>query len=357
MTPCILLRKSLPAMAAAALLAGAAGAVLTVATNAQAQSAAEFYKGRQITILVASGVGGGYDTYARAYIRHAVRHMPGDPTFVPKNLPAAGGIVAANTLYNASERDGSVIAALTNGVMMDPLFGTPGVQFDALKMNWIGSIGKLQNICATWHASPIRTIKDARSREIVVGASGATANSAIVPKIVNSLLGTKFKVVTGYDPGAGIRLAMERGETEGICGMSWSTLKASNPDWVRDNKLNVFLQLAFDKHPELPNVPSAIDLIEDDDDKRVLELILIRQETGRPLVAPPDVPADRLAALREAFAATMKDPAFLAEADKLQLEIDPLDHRQTAALMQRAYQAPKAVVARAAELILPPKKQ
>lgn len=335
-------------------------AALLLADPAAAQTTGDspesFYNNRQITILIASGVGGGYDTYARAFARHASRHIPGHPGFVPKNLPAAGGIVAANTLYNAAERDGSVIAALTNGVPMDPLLGTSGVQFDALKLTWIGSIGKLQNVCATWHASPIKTIDDARKREVIVGAAGPTSNSAIVPKIVNALLGTQFKVITGYDPGAGIRLALEKGETEGICGLSWSTLKASNPDWVRDHKLNVFLQLAFDKHPELPDVPSAIDLITDDTDRRTLELILIRQETGRPIAAPPDVPADRLAALRKAFDATMADPRFLAEAEKLQMEVDPLSHDQVEALLKKAYSAPKPIVERAAALILPPKK-
>lgn len=338
--------------------AGLAALLMAQPAAAQTGGADEaFYKNRQITILIASGVGGGYDTYARAFARHAVRHIPGNPSFVPKNLPAAGGLVAANTLSNAAERDGTVIAALTNGVPMDPLFGVEGVQFDALKLGWIGSIGKLQNICATWHASPVKTIADARKREVIVGASGSTANSAIVPNIVNALLGTKFKVITGYDPGAGIRLAMEKGETEGICGMSWSTLKASNPDWVRDRKLNVFLQLAFDKHPELSEVPSALDLITDEDNKRVLELILIRQETGRPIAAPPGVPAGRLAVLRRAFDATMADPRFLAEADKLQMEVDPLRHDQMEALLKKAYGAPKPVVARAAALILPPKKK
>lgn len=312
-----------------------------------------FYKNRQITILIASSVGGGYDTYARAFVRHASRNIPGHPRFVPKNLPAAGGLAAANTLYNASGRDGTVIAALTNGVGMDPLFGTPGVQFDAPRLSWIGSIGKLQSICATWHTSPVKSVADARKREVIVGASASTANSAMAPNILNALLGTRFKVIAGYDPGAGIRRAMETGETEGICGISWSTLKASNPDWVRDGKLNVFLQMAFDKHPDLPSVPSALDLITNDDDRRVLELILIRQETGRPIAAPPDVPADRLAILRHAFDATMADAQFLAEADRLRMEVEPLHHDQVETLLEKAYSAPRPIVARAAALILP----
>jgi tripartite-type tricarboxylate transporter receptor subunit TctC len=318
-----------------------------------AQSVADFYRGKQITLLIASGAAGGYDTYARVFARHVSRHIPGEPAIVPKNLPAAGGLTAANTLYAVSGHDGLTIGALTNGVAMDPLFGNPGARFDAQKFSWIGSMGKLQNICATWIDSPVRSIDAAKAREVVVAAAGATSNTSIVPRVLNALIGTRFKIVAGYDPGAGLNLALEGHEVEGICGLSWSTLRASRPDWIRERKLNVILQMAFDKLPELGAVPSALDLVNDPVSRQVLELILIRQEMGRPLVAPPDVPADRVAALRAAFAATMTDPEFLAEAERFQMEIEPLGGDAVAKLLAKAYATPREIVARAAELVEP----
>lgn len=332
--------------------AGAALACLALAGPAFAQQ--DFYKDRQISMLVASGVGGGYDVYARALGRHMPRHIPGSPVFVARNMPTAGGLTAANMLYNTSERDGSVIAALTNGVPMDPLFGVKEAKFDGRKFSWIGSMGKLQNVCATWHESPVKTIQDAVGKEVVVGASGPTSNSSIMPRIANEVLGTRFRVITGYDPSAGLNKALETREVDGICGLGWSTLTASRPDWVRDNKLNVLVQFGFEKLPDLPNVPSALDLITDPQKKAILELILVRQETGRPILAPPGVPADRMAILRKAFDLTMKDDLFLAEAKKLQLDIDPLDAAAVEKLLANAYAAPKPVVDAAARLVTAP---
>jgi tripartite-type tricarboxylate transporter receptor subunit TctC len=329
---------------------GFALAAMIAALPASAQAPQPFYKGKQVIMLIASGAGGGYDTYARSLARHMGRHIPGTPSIVPKNVPGAGGLIAANTLYNSAAPDGLTFAALTNGAAMDPLFGETAARFDGQKFNWLGSIGKLENICVTWKGSPITRIEQARAKEITVSATGATGNSAIMPRIVNQLLGTRFKVIGGYAEGAGQTLALERGEVDGICGLSYSTLKASRPDWFRDNKLNVILQIGLQKLKDLPNVPSAIDLVTDPDSRRVLELILIRQEMGRPFAMPPGVPADRVAILRQAFNATLKDPAFLAEAGKLQLEIDPLTGPQIAALLKTAYSAPKPIVARAAQL-------
>ncbi len=329
-----------------------AGALLAAAIPAGA-CAQDFYKDRQISMLVASGVGGGYDVYARALGRHMPRHIPGNPVFVARNMPTAGGLTAANTLYNTSERDGSVIAALTNGVPMDPLFGVKEAKFDGRKFSWIGSMGKLQNVCATWHSSPIKTIQDAQAREVVVGASGTTSNSSIMPRIANEVLGTKFRVINGYDPSSGLNKALESGEVEGICGLGWSTLTASRPDWVRDNRLNVLVQFGFEKLADLPNVPSALDLVTSAEKRAILELILVRQETGRPILGPPDVPADRLAILRRAFDATMKDAEFLTEAKKLQLDIDPLNAAEIEKLLAKAYDAPKNIVEAATRLVVP----
>jgi tripartite-type tricarboxylate transporter receptor subunit TctC len=188
---------------------------------------------------------------------------------------------------------------------------------------------------------------------VIVAAAAATSNSAIMPKVLNALLGTKFKIVAGYDPGSGLTLALESGETEGVCGLSWSTMKAARPHWIKDNKLNVIVQLGLAKLPELPDVPSALDLVGDPVKKQVLELILIRQEIGRPVAAPPGVPADRIEVLRRAFDDTMKDPEFLAEAEKAQLEIEPLNARAIDILLANAFATPKAIVAQAAQLIEP----
>jgi tripartite-type tricarboxylate transporter receptor subunit TctC len=328
-------------------------AVAVCPVSSAAQTVEEFYRSKSITMLIGGGAGGGYDTYARLFARHLSRHIPGNPNIIAKNMPAAAGLAAASALYTTAEKDGSTIGAFTNGAAMDPLFGNPGARYDAQKFNWLGSIGKLQNVCATWHSSPVTSIEGARAREVIVAAAGATSNTAIVPRTLNALLGTRFKVIAGYDTGAGLTLSVERGEAEGICGLSWSTIKASRPHWIRERLLTVIVQMGLTKLPELPDVPSALDLVRDPEKRQVLELILIRQEAGRPFAAPPGVPADRLAALRRAFAATLNDPDFRAEADKAQLEIEPLTGAEIEKLLATAYGAPKSIVLQAAVLVEP----
>lgn len=323
--------------------------------GATAQSVEEFYKGRQINMLIGGGAGGGYDVYYRALGRHLGKHIPGHPNIIPKNQPAASGLAAAATLYTTADKDGATIAAFPNNIPMDPLFGNPAARYDALKLNWLGSIGKLQNVCATWHTSPIKTIQQAQEREVVVAAAAAPTNTAIMPRVLNALLNTKFKPIIGYDPGSGLTMAIERQEAEGICGLSWSTMKASRPHWISQNLLNVIVQMGIDKLPDLPNVPAALDLVTDAENKQILTLILLRQEPGRPVAAPPGVPADRLAALRTAFDATMKDADFIAEAAKLQMEIEPLTATQIEKLLATAYATPKPIVQQAAQLLEPPK--
>jgi tripartite-type tricarboxylate transporter receptor subunit TctC len=318
-----------------------------------AQSVADFYRSHPITMLVGSGAGGGYDVYARTFARFWTNHIPGRPDIIPKNMPAAAGLAAASTLYNSAARDGSVIGAFTNGAAMDPLFGDPGAHYDPRKFGWLGSIGKLENVCATWHTSPVKTVAQARERQVIVAAAGATSNTAIVPNMLNALIGTKFKVIAGYDPGSGLTLAVESGEAEGICGLSWSTMKASRPRWVNDHLLNVIVQMGLTKLPDLPDVPSALDLVTDPENRQVMELILMRQEAGRPFAAPPGTPADRVAALRRAFTQTLADPGFVAEAHKMQLEVDPLTGEAIEKMLAKAYAAPKPIVQRAAALVEP----
>jgi hypothetical protein len=321
-------------------------------TAAQTSGVENFYKGKQITLLVGSGAGGGYDAYARSFARYFGKHLSGQPGVVVKNLPAAGGMAAANTLFNQSDKDGLTIAAHTNGIAMDPLFGNPAAKFDGRKFNWLGSIGKLQNVCAIWHEHPIKTIEQARVQEFTAAGAGATSNTVLVPRILNALLGTKIKVIAGYEPGQGDAIAMENREVDGVCGLAWSTIKASRAHWIKEKKVTILVQMAMEKLPDLPDVPGALELVSGEN-RRILELILIRQEMGRPLAAPPGVPQERVAALRAAFDATLIDPDFLAEAHQMQLDIDPLNGEKIDQLLAAAYEAPKAIVDKAAALLNP----
>ena len=310
-------------------------------TMALGQSAEDFFKTASLSMYVGSGGGGGYDAIARLLARHMSRYLPGNPNFVIKNMPTAAGVASANFIYNSAPRDGSAILAAQNASLMLPLYDSPVAHYDPRKFEWIGSTGKQQAVCATWFASPIRTLADATKREVPVAATGVSAGPGIYPKILNALFGTKFKVISGYDTGS-MRLAVEKGEVEGICGLAWQTYQAISFDWIENHKLNVLVQLGLEKNPELPDVPLAIDLLKDSDDRKVLELIVLPQEFGRPFLAPPGVPADRMAIYRKAFQAVLKDEQFRAESAKQHLSIEPLDDRQIQALLDRAYAAPEA---------------
>ena len=319
---------------------------------AQSDDAA-FYKGKQITMIIGGGVGGGFDVYARAAAQFMPKHIAGNPTIVPKNLPAGFGVAAANALSNTVEKDGLTFAAFTQAAAFEPLLGTANAKYEPEKFGWLGSMGKLQNVCTTWHQNDAKTLEDLRRKEVMVGASGATGDTALLPNILNEMLGTRLRVVNGYEPGMGIVMAVERGEIAGVCGLAWSTIKASKPDWVRDKKLNVILQLGLSKVSELPDVPMAIDLVKDPTDKAVLQLILVRQEMGRPFAAPHGILPHRLAILQAAFERTMKDPEFVAYAEKLQLEIDVLTGEEVRKLLVQAYASPPNVVAKARKLLQP----
>jgi tripartite-type tricarboxylate transporter receptor subunit TctC len=333
-----------------------AAAALFPIERAQGQDKQSFFAGKQIALIVAGGAGGGYDLFARVYARHAGRHIPGEPVFVVKNNPAAYGLAAANTLYANTDPDGLTLAALTSSVPLDPLFRTAGARFDALKFGWLGSIGKQSAVCGVAAASRIRSVDDLRSTEIAVGSVGATSNSAVWPRVLNELMGTKFKIVGGYPPGGGTQLALERGEIEGICGLAFSTFRVTRPQWlVPGNKdFRVLLQIQMGRHPSLPDVPSVIEGVTDPTVKRVLELLILRQETGNPIAAPPGVPADRLEVLRAGFAATMADAEFLADAARSKLEIEPLSAADMEKLLASAYGSPEAVVERTRALLAEP---
>jgi predicted outer membrane repeat protein len=318
-----------------------------VPAPALAQSGEDFFKNAQLSMYVGSGGGGGYDAIARLVARHMTRYLPGNPTFVIKNMPAAAGVQGANFIYNSAPRDGSAILAAQNASLMLPLYDSPVAHFDPRKFEWIGSTDKQQAVCVTWFTSPIKTIEDAVRREVPVAATGISAGPGIFPKILNALFGSKFKIISGYDTGS-MRLALEKGEVEGICGLAWQTYKAVSFDWIENGKLNVIVQLGLTKNVELPDVPLALDLLQKEDDRKVLELIVLAQEFGRPFLAPPGVPADRMAIYRRAFRAVLKDPQFQAESAKQRMGIDSLGDREIEALLARGYAAPKPVRDRAA---------
>lgn len=334
--------------ALSALLAGTITGIF-MATAAAAQGAPS-YHGKQIRMIIPSGAGGGYDTYARVLGQHLENHIPGKPTVVMQNMPGASGMIATNwAASEAAPKDGSVIVATYNALLIEPLFDNAAAKYDPRKFEWIGSIGKQQQICVTWHSSPIKTIDQAKQREVIVSSTGVTGNSATMPKMLNAMLGTKFKVVTGYTTSES-RLAVERGEAEGICGLSYSTLKASNPDWIVNKRINVLVQTGATAQAGLENVPLLLDLVADADSKKVLAMLAYPEEMGRPFFMPPGTPKENVAVMRKAFNETLKDPAFLADAEKTRLEVDPVTGEAMEKMIKAAFETPKALIERAAKL-------
>jgi len=337
-----------PAFARATLLAVAAGLSVSAAS---AQSPAEFYKGKNVDLYIGYSVGGGYDVYARIVARHMGKHIPGNPTVVPKNMIGAGSLVLANWLYNVGSKEGTAFGIIGRGTGFDPLLGKKGAQFDATKFNWIGSANNEVSVCVSWHTTGITNIEQLYGKELTVGGTGASADTDQFPRVTNSVLGTKFKVVTGYPGGSDVGLAMERGEVMGRCGWSYSSVKTTHPNWLAEKKVNLLVQLALAKHPELPDVPLIVDLAKNDEQKQILKIIFARQVMGRPFLAPPSVPPDRVAALRKAFMDTMNDKDFIAEAEKAQLEITPVSGDELQKLVQELYATPPQIAQKAGELL------
>ena len=286
-----------------------------IATGAAAQDAvANFYRGKTITIGVGFTAGGGYDLHARTLARHMGKHVPGNPNIVVKNVPGAAGLILANQLFNTAPKDGTEIATFDRAIPLEPLVAPERARFDTLKLNWIGSTDNDVSTCFSWHPSPVKTFDDVLKRELLVGGTGTGGNAHFYPKVLNAVLGAKFKVVPGYPGSAEVLLAMERGETEGFCSMGFVTLEFTRPDWVRDKKVNQLVQLGITKNKNHMDVPLAIDLANSEADKQAIEFVVSPNLFARPFMAPPGVPAERVAALRKAFNATFDDPDYLAEA-------------------------------------------
>ena len=324
-----------------------AGAMLGFG-GAGAQTAEEFYKGRQIKLIVSSGAGGGYDVYSRMLARHIVRHLPG-PKIVVQNMPSASGLAAINHIYNAADKDGSVFGDTYSTMPLYPLLDGTNAKFDVLRLNWLGSVSRALSVCIAWHSNDFKSIEDAVARPMRLSSTGATGWRSILPRFFNEVGGTQFQVIMGYDSG-GAYLAIERGEVDGSC-TTYDTLSATQMDWIQGKKITFLAQFGLQPHPELAGVPMGLDLIKKPDDRAAAELILSQQEMGRPYVMPPSVPADRVAFMREAFTKTMTDPIYLEESKRANLMVDPLTGAEMEALIKKAYATPSQTVEQARAIL------
>jgi tripartite-type tricarboxylate transporter receptor subunit TctC len=336
-------------LAAVALLALVCA--LPQISAARAQSVADFYRGKSIDLDIGYSVGGGYDLYARLIARRLGGHIPGNPTVVPKNMEGAGSLRLANYLYSAVPNDGAVIGAISRGAAFDPLLGETGAQFDASTFSWIGSANNEVSVCVALASSGIRKFDDLYTTPLTIGSTGAADDTYQFPALVNAVLGTKFKIVTGYPGGNDVSLALERGEVQGRCGWSWSSLKTTRLNWVRNKRIVVLVQMSLSKHPDLPDAPLIMDLAKTDEQRQIFKMIFARQTMGRPYLAPPGVPAERLAALRKAFMDTMTDPQFLAEAAANKFEINPVSGEELQTLVKDVYRTPPEIVKKAAAAV------
>src|SRR3954449_3319833 len=314
------------------------------ATATAAQTPTEFYSRNSVRLIISADPGGSYDGVGRLMARHLGKHIPGNPRVVPENMLGASGRVAASYVYHSGPKDGSVIAVVQQSSPMGQALGEGGTQYDAARFNWIGSPVRLDETLVVWHTTGVRSIEDAKKKEVIIGATSPTGMNYVYPKLANELLGTKFKIVSGYPGGTPIVLALERGEVEGRGSNPWSEWKASKPEWVRDGKIVPLMPMSLFKHPDLPDVPLMIDLAPNETVRTVFELISITGEIGRPFVTAPGVPANRVAALRQAFDETVKDPEFLADAEKVQIEINPIPWQEMSDLVRRALSASKGAI-------------
>ena len=324
-------------------------AALLAPLAVRAQTPAPFYQGKQIEIDINSSVGGGYDLYARLLARHMGKYIAGNPAIVPKNMVGAGGLRLANWLSSAAPRDGTVIGAISRATAFDPLLGNDAAQYDGTKFGFIGSANDEVSVCVAWHTSGVATFQDVLKKDLTVGASGGIGDDTYqFPALLDHMFGARFKIVRGYPGGNEINLAMERGEVQGRCGIPWSTVKAARPDWIEEKKANFLMQFSLAKHRNLPDVPLVTDLAKTDEQRKILRLIFGRQVMGRPIAAPPGVPAERIAALRKAFMLTVADKDFLDDAARMKLEVQPVSGEEIEKLVNDIYKTTSPAVAREA---------
>jgi len=321
------------------------------ASSATADPIADFYRGKTVTIVVSTSSGGGYDAMARLITRHIGRHIPGNPTVVVCNMPGAGGITAVNWLYAAAEKDGSVLGLVQNGTPLEPLFGTKQARYDATKFNWLGTPSYEVSMVLLWHTVPVNSVKDLQTHETSMGASGANSTPAFYTRMLNAVLGTKMKLINGYPGQNDAFLAMERGELDGYPSVFYSALSSTRPNWLKDKQAKAIVQYGPQRLKELPDVPFATDLLTNEDDRLLMQASSAPQALGRPLLMPPNVPADRVAAMRKALAETFADQEFQADAEKAGLIVNaPQTGEQLQKVIADAYATPARVVERLRKL-------
>lgn len=332
-------------------LATVTPAAILAAIPAVADPLADFYRGKNLQIIIATAPGGDYDTRARMLARHMPRHIPGEPAIIPTNMPGAVGVQAANYLASVAPRDGTVMHAIMQNMAAHQAIGGVGTKFDVTKFGWIGNTTDSPNLISSWHTTGITKIEQVFDKELVVGAPGTATSSVYYPLALNILVGTKFKIISGYPGGNNVNMAIERGEVGGRGSNSLAAWQATKPDWIKENKIHHLVQIALKRHPELPNVPLLFELAKNDADRAVLQFLSADVELSRAYVTTPDVPPDRLAALRRAFNATMKDPAFLAEAARGQIDISPSTGEHAEKIVADVLRTPPDVLARAKAIL------
>ena len=323
---------------------------LLAASAPPAFAQADAFPGKSLTMIIGFGTGGGYDMWGRAVGRHIGRHLPGSPGVVAQNMPGAGSYTAASHIYNVAPKDGTVMGIIARDAALGPLTGAPGARFDPTRLSWLGTPTKETNVCIAYHTAKVKTADDLLRQQLIVGSTGPGTGTRSYPLALNDLLGMKFKLVSGFPASSDVFLAMERGEVDGICE-SLDSIKVRRPDWIPDKKVAILFQGGAQPNPDLKDVPFVLDLARTDEQRRTLEFLYAGQGIGRPFVAPPDLPPARLGMLRTAFMATMKDTAFIDEARRSKLDLEPEDGEHLAALIAKIYATPKPIVDKIANLI------
>ena len=331
--------------------------LLLAASGSTAQPAAEYYRGKTITLTLGSDVGGGNDAYARLVARHLGRFIAGGPTIVVKNMPGAGGLRHLNYMYRVAPKDGTVIGTTQQLTPFEPLLAGKDsrAEFDPLKFTWLGSPERFSAVALSWHTSPVKTAEDLMQHELIVGAAGRITGSANDAYVLRNVLGFKFRVILGYPGGADVDLAMERGEIQGRSTSGYQGIKQRNPEWLSNRMVNVLYQIGLEKNPNIPvDVPLILDFAKTPEERAILELKFASFEVGYPYLLPPEVPADRAATVSAAFTAMMNDPDFKADAEKHRLDVNPISGQRIAELLQRSFSAPREIVDRLVEASQPP---
>jgi tripartite-type tricarboxylate transporter receptor subunit TctC len=326
---------------------GALGALSFCVVGAVPAPAQDFFEGKQVRIIVGTGTGGGYDTYARLVARHLGNHIPGKPTFVVENMPGASGIKATNYLYETAPKDGTVLATFNNAIPFYQTIKQPGIRFKSEELSWIGSLTQTATVIAITNRAGVKNIEEAKHKQVIIGATGAAGSKATHPTMLNNLLGTKFKVVAGYASSKPVMLAMERDEVQGDGGNPWSSWQIAKPDWIKDGTLVPLVQIGLKKEPDLPHVPLLPELAQNDEQRAIFNFICAPVAIQQPFAGPPGIPKDRVEVLRRGFDAMTKDPAFIAEVEKLKLDLAPLPGAEVEKIARSIVQTPADVVRKA----------